>query len=247
MASRFVVRSPDAAAAAEGGIRILTKWVFPIAAAAAAAVLLERQSLRKSIEALSSPYDAPAESIPVAIASGSLIMYALSAAAFPSAPRSRRHEVEVEITPLGVQISSFRSTKTTNGTAAPASGGEGWRREPAGVPTFLPRESVVDAVVSEVVLSYKVSSVVVFRVLENDSGGGDDADFVDCARDARPSPPDDDRTEASGSPAVESLMAAGAVRLVPAFPGMEMTHLQCLKMWEGIMITLGKFDCDCVH
>eukprot|EP00568_Trieres_chinensis_P004353 CAMPEP_0183303798 /NCGR_PEP_ID=MMETSP0160_2-20130417/9111_1 /TAXON_ID=2839 ORGANISM="Odontella Sinensis, Strain Grunow 1884" /NCGR_SAMPLE_ID=MMETSP0160_2 /ASSEMBLY_ACC=CAM_ASM_000250 /LENGTH=55 /DNA_ID=CAMNT_0025466755 /DNA_START=19 /DNA_END=186 /DNA_ORIENTATION=- len=39
-------------------------------------------------------------------------------------------------------------------------------------------------------------------------------------------------------------MARGDVELVPAFPGMELTHVQCLELCGGIMRSLGKLDED---
>uniref|UniRef100_A0A7R9WGT2 GPI-GlcNAc transferase complex PIG-H component conserved domain-containing protein n=1 Tax=Pseudictyota dubia TaxID=2749911 RepID=A0A7R9WGT2_9STRA len=220
MSSRFVVRS---AQPPKQGTNLLTNWLVPIAPAAAAAVVCRYQS-SDLIDAFFLPYDVVV--IVAIVVSATMLLFGVSAAVW-LAGRHIYYRVEVEITPLGVQISTF-------GEASPArlswrKGGRSMTKNKVGggmvgVPTFISRDSVIDAVVSEVVLSYKVSSVVVFRVhdetvLTNDRALKSDAN-------------------------VATMMAAGAVRLVPAFPGMEMSHVQCLKMWEGIMIALGKFGDD---
>jgi hypothetical protein len=88
-------------------------------------------------------------------------------------PRKKANlERTVTMYPLGVQLSG-----------------------PTGTPRFLPRDVVVDCVVTEVILAHKVISVVIFRVKGRN----------------------------------------GTTELVDAFPGMDMTYVECLTVRSKIM------------
>jgi len=151
-------------------------------------------------------------------------------------------EAAVEISPLGAQLVSVygipSSTAPGVGEDATSSssgdccypGCEGDVRRV--VHAFLPRSSIIDVVVVEVVWPHCVWSQVVFRVL--DDNGPDDDDY------------DDDGSASSGDRPVRNLLRKGRVIVVPAFHPHEcrgmMTYEQCLRVRDEMEGLLGKFE-----
>jgi len=78
--------------------------------------------------------------------------------------------------------------------------------------TLIPRQDIVDVVVHEIVLSYKVFSVVLLRVSA--------------------SPITVDRT-------IYDLLSQNKVQLIRAFPGVELSYLDCIEMRNKISRALG--------
>ena len=77
-------------------------------------------------------------------------------------------EESVTISPLGVQLSSSTSTQAICGlNKEPIESMLFPKRTKKSVPLFLPRSDIIDVIISEVILSYKVVSVVHFRVIKN--------------------------------------------------------------------------------
>lgn len=111
----------------------------------------------------------------------------------------------VHISALGVQIAT-----TSDASGRPTAF--------VGTPRFLPREDVVDAVVSELVMGRCVESKVMFRVLTTSNNTGSEQTSKKHA----------------------TLMREGSVHLVDAFPLVKLSHVQCLKLYDGIMRDLDK-------
>jgi GPI-GlcNAc transferase complex, PIG-H component len=101
-----------------------------------------------------------------------------------------RRGAAVSIYPLGVQLSTV-CTPTKGMDATVDSNEHYYRMTPR---MFIPRDRIVDCIVTEVIWAHKVQSLVVFRV-SNQSQRSDDT----------------------------------AVQLVSAFPGIEMTYIECLQ------------------
>ena len=91
---------------------------------------------------------------------------------------SPARQVVLSVYPIGIQLDSNNSS---------------------GIPTFVPREDVVDCVVTEIIRAHCVFSTLVIRV--------------------RQQPANDDND---------------SIRLIPAFPGVEMTYKECLTMRHEI-------------
>jgi hypothetical protein len=77
----------------------------------------------------------------------------------------------------------------------------------------IPQQDIIDVVVHEIVLSYRVLSVVLLRVSRSSS-----------------------ITEGQ---TIYDLLSQNKVRLVPAFPGVELSYRDCLKMRDEISKALG--------
>mmetsp|Transcript_41888 Transcript_41888/g.58889 ORF Transcript_41888/g.58889 Transcript_41888/m.58889 type:complete len:174 (+) Transcript_41888:19-540(+) len=105
-------------------------------------------------------------------------------------------EKTVSITPIGVQLSTSRN-----------------RQIQPGKKRFFSREDIVDMVVTEVILSHKVVSVLMFRLAK----------------------------EARSGRSVQELMDAGKIELQVAFPGVEMKYKQCMDMRTEIIERLKHF------
>lgn len=97
-------------------------------------------------------------------------------------------QVAVAIYPIGIQL-----VTRVNGV-------------PQAEPVFLARDEIRDCVVNEFILSYKVRSVVMFRVYRS-------------------------------NPETSKKVS---IRLVEAFPNVEMTYTECLRARSQIMVYLQK-------
>lgn len=86
---------------------------------------------------------------------------------------------------------------------------------------FLPKSEIVDVIVSEVILSYKVVSIVLFRVAKK-------------SHSLQEQKPQDSFLT------MHSLLKDETISLVPAFPGVEMSHKECHKMRYELSKALGK-------
>jgi hypothetical protein len=93
-------------------------------------------------------------------------------------------QVAVAVYPIGIQL----VTKVNS--------------VPKGEPVFLARDEIRDCVVNEFILSYKVRSVVMFRVYRSNP---------------------------------ETSRKVSSIRLVEAFPGVDMTYTECLTARSKIM------------
>jgi hypothetical protein len=93
-------------------------------------------------------------------------------------------QVAVAVYPIGVQL-----VTRVNSVAK-------------GEPVFLARDEIQDCVVNEFILSYKVRSVVMFRVYRSNP---------------------------------ETSRKVSSIRLVEAFPGVDMTYTECLTARSKIM------------
>jgi len=150
-------------------------------------------------------------------------------------------EAAVEISPLGVQLVSVRGIPPStapgveDATSSPPSCGDcchpGYEGDVVRVVhAFLPKSSIIDVVVLEVVWPHCVWSHVVFRVLDN-IGPDDD---------------DDDGSASSGDRSVRNLLRKGRVIVVPAFYPHEcrgmLTYEQCLRVRDEVEVLLGKVE-----
>ena len=150
-------------------------------------------------------------------------------------------EAAVEISPLGVQLVSVRGIPSStapgveDATSSPSSCGDcchpGYEGDVVRVVhAFLPKSSIIDVVVLEVVWPHCVWSHVVFRVLDNN---GPDDDY-------------DDGSASSGDRSVRNLLRKGRVIVVPAFYPHEcrgmLTYEQCLRVRDEVEVLLGKVE-----
>ena len=114
---------------------------------------------------------------------------------------------------LGVQLSTELHTVTNKDKEEIQETSKNYKI--LGNPVFLPRDQIVDCIVYEVILSHKVVTVVAFRI----------------------------QSETGKDNNLESTGMDSEVRLIPAFPGTEMTYRECLSMRREILQTLGG-QCD---
>jgi hypothetical protein len=77
----------------------------------------------------------------------------------------------------------------------------------------IPRQDIIDVVVHEIVLSYRVFSVVILRVSTSST--------------------------ITTEQTIYDLLSQNKLRLVPAFPGVELSYRDCLKMRYEISKALG--------
>jgi len=124
-------------------------------------------------------------------------------------------EVSVSIYSSGVQIGGAKTEFRSMQSIFASSSSRNTRCGPP-FPVYLPRESVLDCVVSEVLFAHKVSSVVVFRVVAHKNTKG-----------PRAASQSEETTESN-------------VYLVPAFPGVDMTYDECVTMKNKINECLHK-------
>lgn len=97
-------------------------------------------------------------------------------------------EVSLSVNQLSVQLSTYRNGRSI------------------GHPVLIPRNVVIDVVVNEVILSHKVVSVVILRLLKSAKGAGQP---------------------------IQTLLQDDKVRLEVAFPGVELSYMDCIRMrWE---------------
>lgn len=85
---------------------------------------------------------------------------------------------------------------------------------PVRPPLLIPRDLILDVIVNEVILAHKVVSIVLFRVLKEDAN-----DLI--------------------KPPVSTLLKEGRIKLVPAFPGVEMSFAECQAMRRELSACLG--------
>lgn len=142
----------------------------------------------------------------------------------------KRVEVQniVETTPLGVQLTSKKLVHVSSTSS--------YSTQEKSI--FLPQEDISDVIVNEMVLSYKVFSHIVFRVCvpeDNDKIVKKDYQKSDGT----------EHIEGKKEISSEEECCTGdenqiQMKLIPAFPDLTLTYDECLKLWEGIMISLGK-------
>jgi len=101
-----------------------------------------------------------------------LYLYVISILKSLFQPKTQQDVCSIRILPFGVQIEEYINTSIN---------GENTDRAKVGKIQFLPKECIIDVIVTEVVLSYKVVSVVVFRIAEE---GKDCADYKQKIKDA---------------------------------------------------------------
>lgn len=117
--------------------------------------------------------------------------------------KSEELEAIVSVNDLSVQFSTHRNEKLV------------------GYPVLISRQEILDIVVNEVILSHKVVSVLVFRVLKLGMVG---KEVMDAAK-VQP---------------MHSLLKENKVRLQVAFPGVEMSYMECMIMRREISQTLSQ-------
>lgn len=88
------------------------------------------------------------------------------------------------------------------------------KSRPVRPPLLIPRDLILDVIVNEVILAHKVVSIVLFRVLKEEAN-----DLI--------------------KPPISSLLKEGRVKLVPAFPGVEMSFAECQQMRRELSTCLG--------
>jgi len=145
-------------------------------------------------------------------------------------PEERVQEESVTISPLGVQLSSSSLSST------PRINNESHRNKPAksiskrskSIPIFIPRSDIIDVIVSEVILSYKVTSVVHFRIVKNTNLTSLPAMLSE--------------TSSPSTTTMNALLKVDHISLIPAFPNVEMTYKECQHMWYEISKALGKLE-----
>mmetsp|Transcript_14461 Transcript_14461/g.21306 ORF Transcript_14461/g.21306 Transcript_14461/m.21306 type:complete len:193 (-) Transcript_14461:847-1425(-) len=115
-----------------------------------------------------------------------------------------RFEVSVFICELSVQISTSCNGKVK------------------GEPIMIPKKSILDVVVEEIILSHKVVSVLIFRLQK--CTDGDNLDGLTT--------PD----------SIQKLLAEDKVQLQVAFPGVELSYQQCLDLRFEMMKSLGSLS-----
>jgi hypothetical protein len=114
--------------------------------------------------------------------------------------KSEELEVSVSVNQLSVQLTTYRNGKII------------------GYPLLISRRDIVDIVVNEVILSHRVVSVLVFRVLK-------------LTGTAAP--------EAKKLQPMHSLLKENSIRLQVAFPSVDMSYNECMTMRGEISRTLG--------
>jgi hypothetical protein len=115
--------------------------------------------------------------------------------------KTQRLEAVVTVFPACVQLARLQGSK------------------PIETPLLIPREDILDIIVNEIILSHKVVSVVVFRVLKRQG-------CLKC-------------TSTVKFAGMGSLLQEGMVHLITAFPGVEMTYRECLVISKKISESLG--------
>lgn len=97
----------------------------------------------------------------------------------------------------------------------------------------LPKREIIDVVVIEMVLSYKVTTKLYFRIRPGGRGGNESS----CG--SANSSMDGNNSKGCESQSLMGEMKSGGIELVEAFPDFEMTYRECDQMWEGINKALG--------
>ena len=141
---------------------------------------------------------------------GFLIHHIMKVMNITSSSTTTQNVCHVEILPWGIQIDESakiiqigaskafenRVTRTINKRS-----------------TFIPLENVIDVIVSEVILSYKVRSCVIFRIKSSSD------QCIDKEEECK-----DNNVKWEG------------ITLIPAFSVdmIEMSYIECIQMWKGI-------------
>lgn len=142
----------------------------------------------------------------------------------------KESEVEhiVSIYPLGVQLSSWSCPTQGIGTR---------RRKLLQTPRWIPREAIMDVIVTENILAYKVVSILSFRTrrlphrLPKEPPFDHVASSVHQPREA---------TSAASTEEWTLHQKRTLIQLIPAFSTIDsMTYQQCLSMRDGISRALG--------
>ncbi len=142
------------------------------------------------------------------IIQGLLLLYCIMSAIRLVNPSSRREVCSVRMLPHGIQIEEY--TLHVNNK------GNGQGQEEVGKKSglnvrFIPREWIIDVIVKEHVMSYRVTSVVLFRIRHNKS-----MESSQC------------RTTKNESIKDASLVTAFNPKKV------EMSYEECMQAWSGI-------------
>lgn len=139
-------------------------------------------------------------------------------------------EITVTVYPLGVQL----TTTTFRGESKARLSNN----------TFLPRANIIDIIVSEGVLSYKVVSTVLFRVSNEPNNGVTSTNQVlemnGNRKLASNTTAANTCSTLSPSSSMHAMLKSGQVTLIPAFPGVEMSYKECQTMWYGLSAALKK-------
>lgn len=147
----------------------------------------------------------------VAVAWAFILLMPFFLARSRSQNEANRVAALLSLYPLGVQLAtvSIATTGTNAGKKIPSTT----------MPRlFLPRDQIVDCIVTEVVWAHKVLSTVVFRMSSSQYHNLDDND--------------DDSSPPS----------CATQQLISAFPGVEMTYLECLAARSQIEAFLTKCE-----
>jgi hypothetical protein len=145
-----------------------------------------------------------AEGWRLASGAGGLIVTTIASVFVKSLRSGKDSKVSLSINELSVQISTSRRGKVV------------------GHPIMIPRRDILDIVVHEVILSHKVVSLLIFRVL-------------------KPLPNNLTPTQERKLSAAEAMFQEGRIRLQVAFPGTEMSYAQCLSLRDEISSCLLSF------
>mmetsp|Transcript_21649 Transcript_21649/g.30334 ORF Transcript_21649/g.30334 Transcript_21649/m.30334 type:complete len:249 (+) Transcript_21649:90-836(+) len=147
----------------------------------------------------------------------------------------KQHVCTAEVTPVGVVICDYTVTYRDKETNKKNNNYSIWqtslRDSPLGIQKeksrnvqVISREDIIDVIISEMVLSYKVINCVMFRVqnrAEMNIGKNSNASQI-C----------------------EAMMDlnVSSIKLIPAFSPdhVAMTYVECEKMWLGLMKALNK-------
>ena len=108
-------------------------------------------------------------------------------------------EATITVYPIGVQLARVKNSR------------------PVRPPLFIPRDVILDVIVTEVILAHRVVSVVFFRVFKRDEKQASD----------------------SAQPPISTLLKEGRIHLVPAFPGVELSFSECQLMRREVSASLG--------
>ena len=138
---------------------------------------------------------------------------------------TKQNVCQVQILPWGVQISEFTReirSSSMNWYSKDEDQMQKSERNLNRKTKFIPLENVVDIIVSEVVLSYKVKNCVMFRIKKWS----------------------DDTQEKRNVQTTRMLMASGNMKLIPAFSSsmVEMSYIECTHIWQAMSEVLSKYQ-----
>jgi len=132
-------------------------------------------------------------------------------------------EAKIEVLPLGIQI--VRSIIHKRGDNR-----DDHLYQSIQSQCFIAHEDIIDVIISEVVLSYKVFSCIHFRVKKRERRQHHCSNLQS----------DQDKIQEKSGDSPSNYMRTGKISLIPAFPDLEMSYNECEKLWADIMTALGK-------